>query len=133
MNGISALSTILLISLIILELSVAAALTSASLSNTFYGERMASEALSAARAGAEDAIIRVIRYKNCPTTGCPASYSVTVGSRSTDVTIADDGQGHITITSTGAAFTRKKKVQVILGVNSTTGEVKLQSFAEVTL
>ncbi|MBI2011080.1 MAG: hypothetical protein HYS89_02560 [Candidatus Colwellbacteria bacterium] len=133
MKGVSALPVILLVSMIILELAIAVALTASSLSNTFYGERMASEALSAARAGAEDAIIRVIRYKNCPTTGCPASYTVTVGSRTADVTIASDGSGHITINSTGAAFTRKKKVQVILGVNSSTGEVKLQSFAEVAL
>lgn len=133
MTGVSALPTVLLISLIVLELAVAAALTAASLSNTFYGERMSSEALSAARAGAEDATLRVIRYKNCPTTGCPASYSMTVGSRTADVVIASDGQGHITIDSTGTAFTRKKKIEVILGVNSTTGEVKFQSFSEVAL
>lgn len=133
LNGVSALPTVLLISIIILELALAVALTAASLSNTFYGERMASEALSAARAGAEDAILRVVRYKNCPTTGCPASYSIAVGSRTADVTIASDGQGHITIDSTGTAFTRKKKVEVILGVDPTTGEVKLQSFEEVAL
>lgn len=130
-GGAATLPVVLLMSSIVVELAIVGVVLAAVLSNTIFSSRLANEALTAARAGAQDAIIRVIRYKNCPGTGCPASYSVTVGSRSTaDVTIAA-ASGVITINSTGTSSSRKKKVEVLLGVDSTTGKVSIQSFKEI--
>lgn len=132
LKGAATLPVVLLMSGIVMELAIVGVVLAAILGNTIFGSRVEAEALAAARAGANDAIIRVIRYKNCPGTGCPASYSINVGSRpsTADVTIASSG-GVITIGSVGTSFSRKKKVEAVLGVDSLTGHVKLQSFKEI--
>ncbi len=132
-RGAATLPVVLLMSAIVVELAIVGVVLAAILGNTIFSSRLGNEALAAARAGAQDGIRRVILYKNCPGTGCPASYSLTVGSRSTaDVTIAS-ASGVITIDSIGTASSRKKKVEVLLGVDSTTGKVNIQSFKEIAL
>ena len=134
MNGIAALPVLLLTAAIILEIGVVSIVLANVFNNSRYNDRLATEAFSAARAGAQDAALRVIRYKVCPATpGCPGDYTITVGSRSAEVTIAASGDGIITVNSIGTAVGRQKKVQVILFVDSFTGEVSLRSFKEVAL
>ena len=131
-KGAVTLPVFLIITLIVTELALAGVITANALSNTLFGERLSIEATQAARAGAQDAIMRVIR--KCPLSNCsPSTYSLSVGSRSTaQVTIARDGvTGKITINSAGTVFSRKKQMEVILGVDQTTGQVKIQSFKEV--
>ena len=131
-NGISALPTILLISSILVEVVVVSVVLANALNNSRLNQRLATAAYSVASAGAEDAILRVIRYKNCPTDPeCPSSYSLAVGSRTADVTITDNGGGIIIVESVGSALSRQKKAQAILGVSPITGEVSLQSFKEI--
>jgi len=142
-SGLVALPTVLLISAIILEISIAGALFSTSLTNTRLNERLSAIALASARSGAEDAMIRIIRYKNCPSDPfCPASYTLTTGNvsgldsdngSSALITISDDGSGRITILSIGTISRRKKSVEVILLVDTTTGEVSLESFEEISV
>lgn len=124
----------LMITLIVFELAIAGVVAVNALNNSFFGERLAAEAWQAARAGAQDAIIKVVR--TCPLSDCATtSYSLPVGSRSTaQVSIVRNaGSGTININSTGEAFTRKKKIEVILGVDQGSGQVKLQSFKEIAL
>lgn len=133
-KGAVTLPVFLIITLIVTELALAGVITANALNNTLFGERLAIEASQAARAGAQDAIMRVIR--NCPLSNCsPSSYSLSVGSRSSStVSISRNVvSGDITITSTGSSFTRRKKMEVILGVDETTGQAKIQSFREVAL
>lgn len=133
-KGIAALPMILLISAIIIEVSIISVVLATALNNTRFSERLGTEALSAARAGAHDAMIRVIRFKDCPNDPeCPPTYSLIVGTRSADITISNGTAGKITIQSTGKALSREKRVQVVLGVDSVTGEVSLQSFKEISL
>ena len=134
LKGAVTLPVFLMITLIIFELAVAGVVTANALNNSFFGERLSAEAWQAARAGAGDAIMRIIR--TCPLSDCAAtSYSLPVGSRSTaQVTITRDPvSGNITVNSTGEAFTRKKKIEVILGVDQESGRVRVQSFKEVAL
>ena len=134
LTGIAALPVLLLTSAIILEVAIVSIVLANVFNNTRYNERLAAEAFGAARAGAQDAALRVIRYKDCPVTpGCPAMSTITVGLRSADVTITDSGGGIITVDSVGTALGRQKKVQAILGVDPVTGEVSLRSFKEVAL
>jgi len=133
-KGFSALPTVLVISMIIVEVAVVSVVLANVFSNTRFSERLAAEAYSAARSGAQDGILRVIRYKNCPMTpGCPASYSLEVGNRSASVSITDNGDGTITVQSTGSAFSRNKSVEAVLGVSANTGKVSIQSLKEVAL
>ncbi|MDP3991543.1 MAG: hypothetical protein Q8P66_01400 [Candidatus Colwellbacteria bacterium] len=131
-SGAVTLPVFLLITLIVTELALAGLVTANALNNTLFGERLAIEASQAARAGVQDAIMRVIR--SCPLSNCsPSSYSLSVGSRSSStVSISRDVvSGNITINSTGSSFTRKKKMEAILGVDQTTGKVQIQSLKEV--
>ena len=131
--GVSALPTVLIISMVIIEVAVISVVLANAFNNTRFGERLAREAYSVARAGAQDAILRVLRYKDCPITpGCPSLYSLPVGERSATVSIESEG-GVVTIRSTGSAYLRSKGVEVILGVDASTGEVSMQSFKEVAL
>ncbi len=133
-KGAVTLTLFLMITLIVSELAVAGVVAVNALNNSFFGERLAAEAWEAARAGAQDAIIKVIR--TCPLSDCSSSnYSLSVGSRSTaEVTIVrDPGSGRITVNSVGGAFTRKKKIEAILGVDQGSGQVKVQSFKEIAL
>ncbi len=133
-RGAVTLPVFLMMTLIVFELAIAGIVTANALNNSFFGERLAIEAWQAARAGAQDAIILVIR--KCPISDCnPSSYSLAVGGRSTaQVSITRDPiSGKITVNSTGASLTRKKKVEVILGVDQESGQVKVQSFKEAAL
>ena len=78
-GGAVTLPVFLLITLIVTELALAGVITANALNNTLFGERLAIEATQAARAGAQDAMMRVIR--NCPVSVCP-TYSLLVGPRS---------------------------------------------------
>lgn len=131
-KGAVTLPVFLIITLIVTELALAGLVTANALNNTLFGERLAIEASQAARAGVQDAIMRVIR--SCPLSNCsPSSYSLSVGSRSSStVSISRDVvSGNITINSTGSSFTRKKKMEAILGVDQATGKVQIQSLKEV--
>jgi len=133
-KGAATLPVVLLMSSIVMELAIVGVTLSAVLGSSVFSARLSSEALAAAKAGAEDALLRVIRYKNCPGTGCPSSYSITVGTRSTaDITITSNGSGVITIASTGISSLRQKKIQEVIGVDSTTGQVQIQSFKEIAI
>ncbi len=133
-RGAVTLPVFLLITLIVFELAIAGMVVANALNNSFFGERLTAEAWQAARAGAQDGIIFVIR--KCPLSDCaPSSYTLAVGGRSTaQVTITRDPvSGKITINSTGGSFTRKKKVEVILGVDQESGQTKVQSYKEAAL
>jgi len=133
-RGAVTLPVFLMLTLIVFELAIAGVVAVNALNNSFFGERLAAEAWQAARAGAQDAIIKVVR--TCPLSDCATtSYSLPVGSRSTaQVSIVRNaGSGTVTINSTGEAFTRKKKIEVILGVDQGSGQVKVRSFKETAL
>ena len=129
-EGAVTLPVFLLITLIVTELALAGLVTANALNNTLFGERLAIEASQAARAGAQDAIMKVIR--NCPFSVCP-TYFFLVGPRSrADISFSRDiVSGNITITSTGSSFTRKKKMEAVLGVDQTTGQTQIRSLKEV--
>lgn len=136
-KGVATLPVVLLISSIVIELAIAGVVLGAFLSNTVFSSKLSSEALAAARAGAQDAIIKIIRYKNCNASSCGGAvpYTITVGSRSTAlVSLVDNLDGTLTINSEGTAFlTRKKKIQARVGVDSNSGKISILSFGEVPL
>ena len=127
-NGISALPTVLIISMVIIEVAIIGVILANIFNNTRFGERLAAEAYSAARSGAQDAIWRVIQEKDCPA----SSWNFAVGPRSAGITCDKVGE-IVTIESTGGAFLRSKKVEAVLGVSSDTGEVSIRSLKEVAL
>lgn len=128
LSGLSALPTVLLITAILVEVAVVGAVISYALTSTRFSERLSAEALAAARAGAQDAAMQAIWEG-----ACPSLADFTVGSATVCRTCAlnTPSANQVTIRSTATLFSRKKRVETILGVDPVTGEVRLQSFQEI--
>jgi hypothetical protein len=130
--GTAALPAMLFIGGIIVEIGIAGAFISYYLSQSGFGVKMSAEALAAAEAGVQDAIIKIIRDKNFTSAG----YDLTVGNRSANVVVCKDscaGTGKHKITSTGSALAKRRKLEAIVNVHSTTGEVRVESITEVAI
>jgi len=125
-KGISALPTVLIVSMVIIEVSVISVILANIFNNSRFGERLAAEAYSAARSGAQDLMLGVIREKDCPN----FEEVLQVGNRTVTRSCTSDS-GTVEIISTGNAFLRSKKIRVIMGVNSETNEVSLRSIEEL--
>lgn len=137
--GAVVLPVILIISAIIMEIALVAVIISTTLLNSATNEKLASEALKGARAGIQDAAIRVVRYCSISddSTYCPSSYTIAIDSQTVTLTIGSRvtvGSNYTrTITATGAVGLVRKKLQAILSINGTTGEVSGQSISEISL
>lgn len=145
-KGAAALLTVLMIGGIVVEIGIAFLFITYFLGQSGFGVKLSAEALAAAQAGIQDGIMKVVRDKtiNYTTSGSP--YTLTVSSRSAEVTICKDLKtvstacdtstgmsGKHEITSLGKAFTKRRKLRAILNVNSTTTEVQVESIQEIAL
>lgn len=132
-EGIAALPTMLLLGGLVVEIIIGVTATSYIFVQSEFGYRLSSEAFMAARAGIEDAIMKVVLNKNF--TSSP--YTLAVGNYSADVNICGNPPcaaiGKFKITSLGKAQSRRRNLQAILNVDSVTGEVRLESLKEVQL
>jgi len=128
------LPVILLVGGLIAEISIAGAFIAYFLNQSGFGIKLSEEALAAARAGIQDATIRIVRDKNFNPS--PNPYTLTIGNRSAQVTICKDtcaGTDKFQVDSLGIAFNKRRQVRAILYVDSITGEVKLESEKEVAI
>lgn len=133
-SGQATLSFILLVSGVILEVAIAGSFVAYFFSASGFGERVSARALAAARAGLDDAAIQVVRNKEYAA-GSAVSYAFSVGddvaavslTRTTD---SANGTYLFTITSTGTAFTRERKLLATMVVDQTSGVARLQALSE---
>lgn len=133
-RGASALAVVLIMTAIVLEVTVASLVVSDLLSSTMGTEQASLEALEIAKSGAEDAIVRVNRYIDCPdTVYCPSSYSLTVGSGEVCVNITGDAMENeqLVIYSRGTIQNSQKFVEAIISVVPADAFVKVRSLKEV--
>lgn len=131
-QGAAALPTILIMATVVIELAVGAVVVASMLSNTASNRKLSIEALGAARAGAQDGLLYIQRHCS-DSSGCARTYDLAVGSRTTHVEIVDGGGGIVTITSTGDAKLKKKRIVVEVGIDATTTQTHIRSFKEVAL
>ena len=136
-SGVSTLPTMLLLGGIIIEIAIAIAFLTYYFNTLNYASRLSAEALETARAGVQDAIIKVVRDKDCPNVSCPSPYTVeTSNGRTATVSICKDtcsGAGKTQVISTASALNRQKKIQAILSVDPVTGQVAVDSLQEAPL
>lgn len=136
-----ALPTILFIGGLIVEISLAGIFVSYYLSQSGFGIKRSSEALAAAQAGIEDALLRIVRNKNFLDND---GYELPVGNTSANIVVCRDSKtvdtlcdtlnnGKSEITSTGTSFLKKRKLRAIVNINSATGEIKVESIEETTI
>lgn len=128
--GVAALPTLLLVGGIITAISISLTTSIYLYINSTYGANLGLRALSAAKSGVYDGMMKVARNKDFNT-----SYSLSIGAYSAAVSVYKDTPtvGKSKITSTGSALTRRKKIEAIVSVDSTTGLIKLESMAEAAL
>lgn len=129
--GQAALPTVLLICGIITEIAIAGALAAFILSSSGWGERLSAQALAAAKAGQEDAFIKLTIDKNFSSDG----YTFSIGNQIVSVTVIKDPAGYppgtAKIISIGKVLSRQRKLEGILIVNQDTGKVDLESIREI--
>jgi len=133
-RGAATLPVVLLVGGLIVEIGIAGAFIAYFLSQSGFGVKLSEEALAAARAGAQDALIRIVRDKNFNPS--PNPYTLTIGNRSAQVTVCKDtcaGTDKFQVDSLGIAFNKRRQVRAIIHVNNLTGEVKLESEREVAI
>lgn len=131
--GIAALPTILILGSIIIDIAIVTAIGIIFLTRSGYGIRLSDEALAAAKAGVQDGILRLARDKNFSST-----YQLDVGKRSAEVVICKDlpecgGVGKHKVSATGTAFTKKRKIEAVVIIDSTNGVIRLESLKEIAL
>lgn len=97
-----------------------------------YGFQSSNRALAVAAAGVDDAIIKLVRNKDF---SAASPYDVPVGTYTASVTVAQNTpvSGQATIVSTAAVAAYKRKIQAVVAVNPTTGQVHLISWDQLTL
>ena len=140
MKAIVALPTILLIGGIIVEIAVAGVFIAYLLSQSGFGAKLSAEALAAAQAGIQEAMMKIVRDKNFSSSG----YDIAVGSRAAHIIVCKDSKtvssacstanpGKDEITSLGSASIKRRQLRAMVNVNSATGEVKIESIVELPL
>lgn len=131
-RGQAALSFVFLIGVIVLSIGVAVAFLANSFLNSGYGYQAANRAMADAYAGAEDALMRLARNKGFSAT---SAYSVPVGSDSANVTVNQNSpsSGQAKIVSSATVSFQQRKVQVVVAVDSNTGQISLISWQLLTL
>lgn len=135
-RGVASLPAILLFGGLIIEIAIAGAFLVFYLNNSVYGTRLANEALLAAQAGLDDAILKIILDKSCPNINCPQEYVLQNGSATAEVEICKDvcaGVDKTQITSVGKSFTKRKKLIAVLAVDQTSGKVSIESITDSEL
>ena len=133
-KGAAALPVVLLVGGLIVEIGIAGAFIAYFLSQSGFGVKLSAEALAAAKAGIQDAKMRIVRDKNFIPS--PNPYTLTIGNNSAQISVCKDtcaGTGKFQVDSLGMALTKRRKVRAILYIDSTTGEMKLESEKEIAL
>ncbi len=131
-RGQATLSLVFLVGGLIVLVGVSLAFLIISFISSGYGFRVSNQALSVAMAGAEDAVMQVVRDKDFSS---PSGYSVPVGSWSADVTVIANSpsSGQDTITSASTISGYQRKIQVVVAVVSSTGQVDVISWDQLAL
>lgn len=136
-KGLVALPTLLIIGSIIVDIAIALAAGVSFLINSDYGVRKSMETLAAAKAGAYDGIMKLARDKTYDAATQDYNLAVT-GDISANVVVCKEtacgyaaDSGKHKISSTATFLTRRKKMEAVAFVASTTGAVTLESLQEV--
>ena len=129
-QGIAALPTLLILGGLVTNIAIVVTLGVFLVVSSGYEDRLAAEALAAARGGIQDGMLHVARDKNFS-----SNYNLTIGGRSVNIDVCKDtcsGNNKTQITAIGNAITRQRKLVATLNVSSF-GEIQLESLQEVPL
>ncbi len=131
-TGQATLSLVFLVGGLIVLVGVSLAFIVISFISSGYGFRVSNQALSVAVAGAEDAVMRLVRNKDFSSMG---GYSIPVSGWTANVTVTPNSpvSGQDTITSAAVISGYQRKIQVVVSVVSSTGRVDVVSWDQLAL
>lgn len=126
-SGFASLPVVLLLGGLIIEAAIAGAFVLYYVNSGVYATKLASQASLVARAGIDDAILRVIMNPECGGTAvasCPGTgepYSLTLNGSTADITILKDtpANGQTEITSVGSAGGKQHLIVAVVTTSST--------------
>ena len=131
-QGAVALSVILLVSFLVLEITVIGLLTAYFSSEQGVNQQLSLQAYAAARSGISDALLRLIRNPLLFPSETP--YSISVDNASATVTVTQVGSPDtVSIVSIGQRLSRQTELTATATVDSLSGAVFLQSMSQSAL
>lgn len=132
-SGIAVLPTILLIGGLVVEIGIAGLFMSYFLNSSGFGVKISEEALSAAKSGVDDAVIKIIRNKGG--TILPYPYSLSINNNSVQVWVLKDSPlvGKYEITSLGSAGLKRRKLEAVVNIDNDNREVKVEFIREIAI
>jgi len=130
-RGVAALTTILGIGLSIAVLGFALGALAFLESSMGFAQSKSQEAYLVAQSGVADAFMRLARNK----TFSSAGYTLGIGNGTSTVVVAAHTPviGQNTITATGEVSKRKRKLEVKVAVDNTSGQITVVSWKELPL
>jgi hypothetical protein len=140
-RGFASLPVVLLLGGIIIEITIAGALIFYYINGNVFGNRLATQAAAAARAGVDDAFMRIIYNPSCGNdeANCPGTYTLTAGTAAAEVTICKDtcsglpaGASH-KITAIGTAQNKKHEIVAFINAIENLPLVTLVSMTDTPL
>lgn len=140
-SGIASLPVILLLGGMIIEIAIAGAFIFYYINSNVYGNRLANQAASAARAGIDDAVMRIIYNTNCGNdeANCPGTFTRTENGTEVTVTICKDscsglpaGATH-KVTAVSVAARKKHQIIAIITASSSLPLVRVDSMTDTPL
>lgn len=142
LRGAAAITTILIMGIIVAEIAVAAAVASYYASQTGLGLKLVYIASSAAQSGIDDGIIKIVRNKSFNPS--PNPYTLTLSSGSAQVKVCAGSTtnlsfcdtpailGTFEITSLGSYVNKQSRLRAVLYSDPSTGLVTVSSIKEIS-
>lgn len=127
------LPVVLLIGGLIVEIGIAGLFMSYFLNSSGFGVKISEEALSTAKSGVDDAIIKIIRNKGDAI--LPYPYTLNIGNNSAQVWVLKDSPlvGKYRITSLGSAGLKRRKLEAVVNIDNDDREVKVEFIREIVV
>jgi|YNPMSStandDraft_1061717.scaffolds.fasta_scaffold05113_2 hypothetical protein len=117
--GQAALATVILIGGLISLIALLLIIIISASTSSVYALQASQKALAIANAGADDALIQLVRNKNFS-----GSYNFYIGQDLASVTVTNNGTNPIIIDSTATVSSYKKRVRVLVSLDEN-GEVRI--------
>jgi hypothetical protein len=124
-SGQTALSYVLLVGAIIALFGTTLAFLSFTFSGSSFGIIRGQQTLSVASAGADDAMLQLVRNKSFSSGGysVPIVLNGTTYNATVAVTQNTPVSGQVTVVSTAAIGNHQRQIRIVLSVASTTGQI----------
>lgn len=132
-QGIVSLTTILIIGTIIMETALVGLAVAYLVGEQGFGVRMSYNATYAAKSGAQDAVLRIIRNKDA---SFSSGYTMGVGGYQVAVTVSStqldtSEYRKFTVLSTGSAMGKRAIIEAVVILNAYTGGVSSVAYREL--